>query len=84
VRCSARSGSAAAGRRTVSRNRRSRSEEFEARVREGRRPGAVHPEGKSVFTILSLDDDRALIESTSEAPGRYPFSIRVTYLVPAP
>ncbi|WP_213575662.1 hypothetical protein [Rhodococcus sp. USK13] len=44
----------------------------------------VHPEGKSVFTILSLEDDRALIESTSEAPGRYPFSIRVKYLVPAP
>lgn len=43
----------------------------------------LHPEGKSVFSILSLEDEHALIESTIEAPGKFPFSIRVKYLVPA-
>ncbi|ALU73678.1 hypothetical protein H351_32610 (plasmid) [Rhodococcus erythropolis R138] len=43
--------------------------------------------GVSVFTILtilSIDEDTqtAIIESTADAPGKYPFPMKTTTLVP--
>ncbi|MGV9870692.1 hypothetical protein [Rhodococcus koreensis] len=43
----------------------------------------VHPEGKSIFDVLTIEDDHALIESIIDAPGKFPFSIPVKFLVPA-
>lgn len=39
--------------------------------------------GVSVFTILSIDEDAhsAIIESTAEAPGKYPFPAKLATLV---
>ena len=44
----------------------------------------LHPEGVSKFKILSVEDDHALIESVISAPGKFPFSVAVKFLVPAP
>jgi hypothetical protein len=40
--------------------------------------------GVSVFTIVSVDEDAhsALIESTADAPGKYPFPAKRDTLVP--
>lgn len=39
--------------------------------------------GQSVFTILEIDDDGyALVKSVTDAPGSYPFPVRLTDLVP--
>ena len=43
----------------------------------------LHPQGKSTFAILSIEDDHALIESVIDAPGKFPFSVAVKFLVPA-
>ncbi|MGY2033124.1 hypothetical protein [Nocardia gipuzkoensis] len=41
--------------------------------------------GVSVFQVLELEDDtHALVESVLDEPGRYPFSVRIDSLVPAP
>ncbi|MFD7010342.1 MULTISPECIES: hypothetical protein [Rhodococcus] len=42
----------------------------------------VHAEGTSVFTIVSIDGDEALIESVLGAPGTYPFHCTLERLVP--
>jgi len=41
--------------------------------------------GVSVFTIVSVDEDAhsAIIESTADAPGKYPFPAKLANLVPA-
>ncbi|MGY2148829.1 hypothetical protein ACW9HM_05065 [Nocardia gipuzkoensis] len=40
--------------------------------------------GVSVLRVLELEDDtHALVESVLDAPGRYPFSVRIDSLVPA-
>ncbi|GAF43695.1 hypothetical protein [Rhodococcus wratislaviensis] len=41
----------------------------------------VHVEGASVFTIVSIDGDDALIESVLGAPGTYPFHCKLERLV---
>ncbi|MEU6832129.1 hypothetical protein ABZ894_26065 [Nocardia beijingensis] len=39
--------------------------------------------GVSVLRVLELEDDtHALVESVLDAPGRYPFSVRIDSLVP--
>ncbi|WP_181447647.1 MULTISPECIES: hypothetical protein [unclassified Rhodococcus (in: high G+C Gram-positive bacteria)] len=40
--------------------------------------------GVSVFTIVSVDDDAhtAIIESSVDAPGKYPFPVKLANLVP--
>ncbi|MBF6522823.1 hypothetical protein IU411_21345 [Nocardia farcinica] len=43
----------------------------------------IRPAGVSVFRILELDDEHALIESVDDVPGRYPFSVPLTDLIPA-
>jgi len=45
----------------------------------------IGTEGVSVFTIVSVDEDAhsAIIESTAEAPGKYPFPAKLATLVPA-
>ncbi|MHD0307400.1 hypothetical protein [Rhodococcus erythropolis] len=42
-------------------------------------------EGVSAFTIVSVDEDAhsAIIESTADAPGKYPFPAKLANLVPA-
>ncbi|WP_455566870.1 cupredoxin domain-containing protein [Rhodococcus wratislaviensis] len=42
----------------------------------------VHADGASVFTIVSIDGDDALIESVLGAPGTYPFHCKLERLVP--
>lgn len=41
--------------------------------------------GVSVFTIVSVDEDAhtAIIESTANAPDKYPFPTKLANLVPA-
>ncbi len=41
--------------------------------------------GVSVFTIVSVDEDvrTAVIESSVDAPGKYPFPVKLDNLVPA-
>ena len=41
--------------------------------------------GVSVFTIVSVDGDArtAVLESTADAPGKYPFPAKLANLVPA-
>ncbi|WP_176741970.1 hypothetical protein [Rhodococcus sp. 1139] len=41
--------------------------------------------GVSVFTIVSVDEDAhsAIIESSVDAPGKYPFPAKLANLVPA-
>ncbi len=40
--------------------------------------------GVSVFTVVSVEDcGTAIIEATVDAPGKYPFSVRLADLVPA-
>lgn len=41
----------------------------------------LHPKGKSVFSIVSIDNDRAVVESDDPAAGRYPFSCLTSTLV---
>ncbi len=43
----------------------------------------IRPNGVSEFRILEVANDRALIQSTLEAPGAYPFSMRLIDLIPA-
>lgn len=45
----------------------------------------IGAEGVSVFTIVSVDEDAhsAIIESTADAPGKYPFPAKLDTLVPA-
>ncbi|MFZ2172794.1 MAG: hypothetical protein WAW17_01920 [Rhodococcus sp. (in: high G+C Gram-positive bacteria)] len=43
----------------------------------------LHPEGVSVFSILDIEDDHARIESVIDAPGKFPFSVALKFLVPA-
>ena len=56
-------------------------------TREGLRVGdrvKVHAEGASVFVIVSVEGEDALIESVDEgAPGRFPFHCKLSRLVPA-
>ena len=49
---------------------------------EGRRQSQGYAEGTSVFTIVSIDGDEALIESVLSAPGTYPFHCKLECLVP--
>ncbi|MFF1555781.1 hypothetical protein ACFVX3_32695 [Rhodococcus erythropolis] len=44
----------------------------------------IGAEGASVFTIVSVDEDArsAIIESTADAPGKYPFPVKLANLVP--
>ncbi|WP_459963984.1 hypothetical protein [Nocardia sp. IFM 10818] len=43
----------------------------------------IGPAGVSVFRVLEFDDEgRAVIESVTDAPGRYPFPMPVRDLVP--
>lgn len=41
--------------------------------------------GVSVFTIVSVDEDArtVVIESTADAPSKYPFPVKLDNLVPA-
>ncbi|CAM4521202.1 hypothetical protein NONI108955_41855 [Nocardia ninae] len=39
--------------------------------------------GVSVFTVVEIEGDRAVVESIEDVPGRYPWSARVADLVPA-
>ncbi|WP_181062523.1 hypothetical protein [Nocardia cyriacigeorgica] len=39
--------------------------------------------GVSVFEVLDIDGEHALVQSVQEAPGKYPFRTIVSYLVPA-
>ncbi|MEU3015582.1 hypothetical protein [Nocardia asteroides] len=43
----------------------------------------IRPNGTSEFRILEIVDDRALIQSTLDVPGAYPWSMRLTDLIPA-
>ncbi|MGV9676379.1 hypothetical protein ACWDSJ_13950 [Nocardia sp. NPDC003482] len=45
----------------------------------------IRPHGVSVFEVVELgeDDERVLIQSVDDAPGRYPFSMCVRDLLPA-
>ena len=44
----------------------------------------VHPDGTSVFAIVSIEEDgRAIIESAVDRPGKYPWSVSLSELVPA-
>lgn len=43
----------------------------------------LHPEGKSTFTVLSVEEEDALVESVIDAPGKFPFRVPVKFLVPA-
>ena len=45
----------------------------------------IGADGVSVFTIVSVDEDAhsAIIESTADAPGKYPFPAKLANLVPA-
>lgn len=45
----------------------------------------IGAEGVSVFTVISIDEDTetAIIESTADAPGKYPFPTKLANLVPA-
>lgn len=45
----------------------------------------VHEKGRSVFTIVTVDEDEgtAVIESVVDAPGKYPFQAPLVSLVPA-
>lgn len=44
----------------------------------------IRPAGASVFTIVGTgEDDRFLIESVEDVPGRYPFSMKPDDLIPA-
>lgn len=43
----------------------------------------IRPNGVSEFRILEIVDDRALIQSPLDVPGAYPFSLRLTDLIPA-
>ncbi|MFD6677618.1 hypothetical protein ACFWDA_25070 [Rhodococcus zopfii] len=44
----------------------------------------VHPDGTSVFAIVSIEEDgRAIIESAVDSPGKYPWSVPLSELVPA-
>lgn len=38
--------------------------------------------GVSVFTVVEIEGDRAVVESVDDAPGRYPWTARVADLVP--
>ena len=44
----------------------------------------IGTEGVSVFTIVSVDEDAhsAIIESSVDAPGKYPFPAKLYILVP--
>ncbi len=42
----------------------------------------VHAEATSVFTIVSIDGDEALIESIASTPGTYPFHCKLERHVP--
>ena len=44
----------------------------------------IGAEGVSVFTIVSVDEDAhsAIIESTADAPGKYPFPVKLDNLAP--
>ncbi|MFC9555999.1 hypothetical protein ACFTWF_34845 [Rhodococcus sp. NPDC056960] len=44
----------------------------------------LHPAGISVFKVLSVEDEHAVVESVLDSPGTFPFEVRVKYLVPAP
>ncbi|MFJ2834626.1 hypothetical protein ACIO52_04620 [Nocardia sp. NPDC087230] len=44
----------------------------------------IRPAGTSQFRVLEITEGRALIESTLDAPGRYPFSLRLSELMPDP
>ncbi|WP_378733292.1 hypothetical protein [Nocardia brasiliensis] len=39
--------------------------------------------GVSVFTVVEIEGDRAVVESVEDVPGRYPWTVRVADLVPA-
>ncbi|BCF86288.1 hypothetical protein RQCS_58330 (plasmid) [Rhodococcus qingshengii] len=45
----------------------------------------IGTEGVSVFTIVSVDEDAhtAIILSTADAPGKYPFPAKLANLMPA-
>ncbi|MFF1946975.1 hypothetical protein ACFVWF_33090 [Rhodococcus qingshengii] len=45
----------------------------------------IGTEGVSVFTIVSIDEEArtAIVESTSDAPGKCPFPTRPANLTPA-
>ncbi|GAA1651883.1 hypothetical protein [Nocardia ninae] len=51
-------------------------------VNEGDRV-RIGTSGVSVFTVVDIEDDRAVVESVEDAPGRYPWTVRVADLVPA-
>lgn len=42
----------------------------------------IRPDGKTVFVIVDLDNEHAIIESVGEEPGKYPFSLPATDLIP--
>ncbi|AVH20309.1 hypothetical protein C5B73_01320 [Nocardia cyriacigeorgica] len=61
-----------------------------ARGPRGSRPcDPSHPQcgcglpGVSVFEVLDIDGEHALVQSVQEAPGKYPFRTIASYLVPA-
>ncbi|MBP2194537.1 hypothetical protein [Nocardia goodfellowii] len=39
--------------------------------------------GVSIFEVLAIEGESARIESVLDAPGRYPFSMPIRFLVPA-
>lgn len=43
----------------------------------------LHPQGISIFKIISIEDSDALIESLVDSPGTYPFRVQLKFLVPA-
>lgn len=54
-------------------------------IRSGLKVGdnvKVHAEATSVFTIVSIDGDDALIESIDSTPGAYAFHCKLEGLVP--
>ncbi|WP_347870892.1 hypothetical protein [Rhodococcus sp. (in: high G+C Gram-positive bacteria)] len=58
------------------------------RLRRTVKPGdqvRIGAGGVSVFTIISIDEDTqtAIIESTADAPGKYPFPTKTVNLMPA-
>ena len=42
----------------------------------------LHP-GVSVFKVLAVEDEHAVVESVLDSPGKYAFSVAVKFLVPA-
>ncbi|MGV9752691.1 hypothetical protein [Nocardia farcinica] len=43
----------------------------------------IRPAGVSVFRIVEIEDEHALIESVDDVAGRYPFSVPLSDLIPA-